>query len=164
MLLKYVTLMNTVLTQCYYSYTQHGDTIILPDGLMPIRYARHQYSGNLRYEAFVRSLDPIKRVNITKEEYVLLKTLVFCYPAAKDISEKGRKILEKEFDRYSQLLLRHMQAQMGAAPGAVKYGQVIAIIEALAHFAEKFKGLHLVFKMGVGAHKKPLQILEEIMD
>uniref|UniRef100_A0A914P8F1 NR LBD domain-containing protein n=1 Tax=Panagrolaimus davidi TaxID=227884 RepID=A0A914P8F1_9BILA len=144
-LLKHVTLMNAILTQCYYSYTNHSDVIMLPDGLTPIRFSLN--SGNLGYDVYCRPIEPLKRINITKEEYVLLKTLVFCYPAANDISDKGKKILEKEFDKYSKLLLNHIQAQIGAAPGAVKYGQVIAILEALTHFSEKKKEHHIMMSM-----------------
>uniref|UniRef100_A0A914PVZ9 NR LBD domain-containing protein n=1 Tax=Panagrolaimus davidi TaxID=227884 RepID=A0A914PVZ9_9BILA len=121
------------------------DVIMLPDGLTPIRFSLN--SGNLGYDVYCRPIEPLKRINITKEEYVLLKTLVFCYPVVKDISDKGRKILEKEFDKYSKLLLNHIQAQLGAAQGAVKYGQVIAILEALTHFSEKKKEHHIMMSM-----------------
>lgn len=70
--------MNTILTQCYYSYAKHSDVIILPDGLTPIKFSLN--GGNLGRDVYCRPIEPLKRINITKEEYVLLKTLVFCYP------------------------------------------------------------------------------------
>lgn len=57
-----------------------------------------------------------------------------------------------------------MQAQLGAAPGAVKYGQVIAILEALTHFSEKKKEHHIMMNMHRLAHTQhpALSILEEV--
>jgi hypothetical protein len=161
-LLKHVLLTNTVLTQCYYSYANHSDAILLPDGVMPIKFQKNH--GNLAFEAFCRSIEPLQRTKITKEEYVLLKTLIFCYPAAKSISDKGRKVLEKEFEHYSKILLHHIQAQLGNASGAVKYAQVIGILEAMTHFSQKHRDLHLIMRMS-HYHKRPeLVILTDAMN
>ena len=84
--------------------------------------------------------------------------------AAKEVSEKGRKILEKEFDRYSQMLLQHLQSKLGSAPGAVKFAHIVSIIEAMAHFSQKHKQHHILMLLLHNFKKPELLVLEEVMN
>jgi len=164
--IRHALLISTVFTQAYYSIVKHSDALVMPDGHMPIRLP-HKHATNLHYEVFCRVIEPIKRVNITQEEYVLLKTIMLCNPVAKGLSEKGRKLLEKEFDRYSKVLLRHMQERLGMAPGAVRYGQIMQVFEAMAHFAQKHRELHVWIQINLGKifknDKNHIRVLEEVL-
>ena len=138
----------------------------MPDGHMPIKIP-NQDPTNLHYEIFCRVLEPIKRMNLTQEEYVLLKTVMLCNPAVKGLSDKGRKLLEKEFERYSKILLHHMQEKLGMAPGAVRYSQIMQVFEAMAHFAQKHREFHVWIQIRLGKvfkdEKNHIRLVEEAL-
>ncbi|KAE9553979.1 hypothetical protein FO519_002796 [Halicephalobus sp. NKZ332] len=164
--IKNALLMSTLLTQAYYSIQGHQDTLTMPDGRMPIQFRREGLT-NLHFEVFCRILEPLKRVDLTHEEYVLLKTLMLCNPAVKEVSERARKILEKEFERYSKILLKHVQGNLGTAPGAVKYAKIMEVFEAMAHFAQKHRELHVWVQMQFGIifrnKKIHIRVLDEVL-
>uniref|UniRef100_A0A914DXY9 Uncharacterized protein n=1 Tax=Acrobeloides nanus TaxID=290746 RepID=A0A914DXY9_9BILA len=54
-------------------------------------------------------------------EYVLLKAIIFCYPAVQNLSEKAQKLLRKQQETYALILLRHLQARHGDIAGAKQY-------------------------------------------
>ena len=157
-------LINTTLTQSYYSFAKHKDTVTLPDGIMPILFSKHAHpSGptNLHLEVFCRVLEPLQRANLTQEEYVLLKAIILCSPSAPDLSNKGKKLLEKEFEKYSKILLKHLQNKLGTKPGAVKYSQVMNIFEAMAHFAQRNREFHTWMSVFLGPAMVLTTVLEE---
>lgn len=131
--------MTTILTQSYYSNLAHSDTLIMPDGGMPLKFLSRYSLTCLHIDVFCRVIEPLRRVDLTQEEYVLLKTIMLCNPAAKELSQKGRKLLQNESERYGKLLLGHMQARLGLEAGAVKYSKLMEIFEAMAHFAQRHR-------------------------
>uniref|UniRef100_A0A7E4WCA0 Nuclear receptor n=1 Tax=Panagrellus redivivus TaxID=6233 RepID=A0A7E4WCA0_PANRE len=142
-------LSTAILTKSYYSYVRNSDAVIYPDGFMPVWLAKldHEELNKLENEVFIRIIQPVKRINLTKEEYVLIKAIIFCNPACNNISDAGHRLLEQESERYSKTLLKYMQSIHGAAKGASRYAQVISIMEAMAYFAERNKEFHLINKM-----------------
>ena len=131
--------MTAILTQSYYSNLAHYDTMIMPDGGIPFKFCSKDTVTRLHIEVFCRVIEPIKRVELTQEEYVLLKTLMLCNPSGEELSPKGRKLLQNESERYGRILLNHMQENLGLGPGAVKYSKVMEIFEAMAHFAQRYR-------------------------
>ncbi|KAE9548135.1 hypothetical protein FO519_008651 [Halicephalobus sp. NKZ332] len=164
--LRNTLLMTTILTQSYYSLLEHKETIIMPDGIMPIiipKITGLPGPTNLHYEVFCRVLEPLKRIDLTQEEYVLLKVIILCSPAASGLSSKGKKLLEKESEKYSKILLKHMQSKLGAQCGAVKYGKLMEIFEAMAHFAQRNREFHVWIGLTLGSKMFKTRILEEAM-
>uniref|UniRef100_A0A914YTS2 NR LBD domain-containing protein n=1 Tax=Panagrolaimus superbus TaxID=310955 RepID=A0A914YTS2_9BILA len=94
---------------------------------------------NIQSVVFEQIVEPIKRISMTKEEYVLLKAMIFCSSKSESISFEGRKILEIEFHRYSKILLNHLQAKYGNSQGAVRYSQILSVLEAMIYFTQKAK-------------------------
>uniref|UniRef100_A0A7E4WC95 Nuclear receptor n=1 Tax=Panagrellus redivivus TaxID=6233 RepID=A0A7E4WC95_PANRE len=152
------TLSTAILTKSYYSHEKKSDSVVYPDGFTPVWLFRHTKNelSKLENEVFIRCIQPITRIGLTKEEYVLIKAIIFCNPACNNISDAGQRLLEKESERYSKTLLRYMQSIHGAAKGASRYAQVISIMEAMAYFAERNKEFHLM-KMLNYNKKKPSQ-------
>uniref|UniRef100_A0A7E4VT37 Nuclear receptor n=1 Tax=Panagrellus redivivus TaxID=6233 RepID=A0A7E4VT37_PANRE len=137
----------TLFTRCYYSYEKRSDVTIYPDGTKPISLFLNtpRCITKLESEVLIRCIQPVKRINLTKEEYLLLKALLFCNPACENISDAGRELLRKESERYSQTLLRYMQSIHGDAKGASRYAQVIAVIEAMFYFAMRTREYQLLW-------------------
>ena len=159
-------LMSSVLTQSYYSNLMHSDTVVAPDGSMPIKYVGNART-HLHEEVFCRVIEPFRRINLTPEEYVLLKAIILCNPAAKNLSDKGRKMLEKESHRYGKLLLKHMQDNLGSGPGALKYANAMQMFESMAYFAQKVRELCVWMMVTFGDicnHSEKFKIANEIMN
>uniref|UniRef100_A0AC34QPW0 Uncharacterized protein n=1 Tax=Panagrolaimus sp. JU765 TaxID=591449 RepID=A0AC34QPW0_9BILA len=170
--IKNVVLMNAMLMEAFYTNLKHKDTVTMPDGMMPILNPHgDDIPTKLQMEVFCRVLEPVKRIGLTFEEYTILKAIMLCTPTADGISQKGRKMLQKESEKYSKLLLRHMQNEFGVKSGATRYSQIMAIFEAMAHFAQRHKELHLLMKMAREAHfqrnsikiPQDMTILEEVL-
>uniref|UniRef100_A0A7E4VP79 Nuclear receptor n=1 Tax=Panagrellus redivivus TaxID=6233 RepID=A0A7E4VP79_PANRE len=170
------TLCTAILTKSYYSYERKSDAVVYPDGFMPLWLAklRSNELNKLENDVFVRIIQPVKRIGLTKEEYVLLKAIIFCNPACNNISDAGQKLLEQESERYSKTLLRYMQSIHGDAKGASRYAQVLLIMEAMAYFADCHKQLHVLIMLQRRQsshhqhhhHKPPnfLQIIQNVME
>uniref|UniRef100_A0A914DZP5 Nuclear receptor n=1 Tax=Acrobeloides nanus TaxID=290746 RepID=A0A914DZP5_9BILA len=94
-----------------------------------------------------RVLDPFRRVNITEKEYVLLKTLIYCYNAIPELSQYAREILQREANKYSQLLLRYLQLEYGEFQGASKYAELISLISVFFNMAERHRQMYLLNKI-----------------
>uniref|UniRef100_A0AC34F7S0 NR LBD domain-containing protein n=1 Tax=Panagrolaimus sp. ES5 TaxID=591445 RepID=A0AC34F7S0_9BILA len=135
-LLKSTTLLNSLFTQAYYSFTVSCDALIFPDGSVPCMFTQKH---NIQSGFFEEIVEPIKRIKMTKEEYVLLKTMIFCSSKSEFISVEGSKIIESEFHRYSKLLLNFLQAKYGDSEGAVRYSQILSVLEAMIYFTQKAK-------------------------
>uniref|UniRef100_A0A914CIC7 NR LBD domain-containing protein n=1 Tax=Acrobeloides nanus TaxID=290746 RepID=A0A914CIC7_9BILA len=120
-------------------------------------------------DLYVRVLDPLKRVNLTEKEYVILKTLIYCYNALPDLSEYAKSILQKEADKYSKLLLHYQQMEYGEAKGAQKYAEVITLMGTFFHFAEKHRQIFFLNRVARdiardGFLRARPKLLDEIMN
>uniref|UniRef100_A0AC35GYC3 NR LBD domain-containing protein n=1 Tax=Panagrolaimus sp. PS1159 TaxID=55785 RepID=A0AC35GYC3_9BILA len=135
------------------------DALIFPDGSMPIkRPIIHSHQKDI----FERIVEPVKRIKITKEEYVLLKAIIFCSAKSDTISDEGKKILKIEFHRYSQLLMNHVQAKYGDAPGAVRYSQILSVMEAMIYFTQKGKEFHFFLGTSSRHFRYALPLVDQI--
>uniref|UniRef100_A0A914C6E1 NR LBD domain-containing protein n=1 Tax=Acrobeloides nanus TaxID=290746 RepID=A0A914C6E1_9BILA len=120
-------------------------------------------------ELYIRILEPLKRINLTEKEYVLLKTLIYCYNALTDLSEYARSILQKQADKYSQLLLRYLQLEHGEIKGAQKYAEVISLMGTFFAIAEKHRQVFLLQRLTRECIRKEIymnqrpKLVEEIM-
>uniref|UniRef100_A0A914EDA7 NR LBD domain-containing protein n=1 Tax=Acrobeloides nanus TaxID=290746 RepID=A0A914EDA7_9BILA len=120
-------------------------------------------------DLYVRVFDPLKRVNLTEKEYVILKTLIYCYVALPDLSEYAKSILQKEADKYSQLLLRYQQMEYGKVKGAQKYAEVITLIGTFFNLAEKHRQIFFLNRVARDNSRDEFlearpKFLEEIMN
>ncbi|KAI1699848.1 zinc finger, c4 type (two domains) domain-containing protein [Ditylenchus destructor] len=137
-LLKHATLANAILLQAFYSFQMKSDTFIMPNGFLPIKINVSEMKLLTR-----RGMVTMCRIQMTMEEFVLLKAIIYSHPATHGLSERGRVLLEKECSRYSKTLMKHLQSRMGAAPGAKKYAELVSIIGGLFHGAQELQQIHI---------------------
>ncbi|KAI1693376.1 zinc finger, c4 type (two domains) domain-containing protein [Ditylenchus destructor] len=121
-LLKHATLANAILLQAFYSSQMKWETFIMPNGFVPVK------NNGTDGAAYLPPMAAMSRIQMTMEEFVLLKAIIYSDPAIHGLSEKGRVLLEKECIRYSKTLMKHLQSRMGAAPGAKKYAELVFIV------------------------------------
>lgn len=69
-------------------------------------------------------------------EYVLLKSIIYCYSAIPDLSDDGRILLTEQRESYAKMLLKYLQNQMGEEAGAKRYLEVLSLIPRLFQISE----------------------------
>ncbi|KAK0405267.1 hypothetical protein QR680_017888 [Steinernema hermaphroditum] len=156
-LMKRVAIVNVLLIQAYFSVASNASTIMFPDGVTPIKFRNDP--SNLEVEIYCRMLEPFYRLNLTKEEYVLIKAIILFQAESPDISPEAVEIVEKAREEYSSALLRFMQAKHGAVQGASRYSSAIGMIVSLHMFAQKHRELHLIFRINLRNIRKRLMRL-----
>ncbi|KAI1699310.1 zinc finger, c4 type (two domains) domain-containing protein [Ditylenchus destructor] len=150
-LLKHATLTNEILLVAFYSWQMKSETFITPNGFLPIKNIIVWLPENDRLKGIMermklcslRTMATMFRIQMTMEEYVLLKAVIYSHSAIHGLSERGRVLLEKECNRYSKTLMKHLQSRMGAAPGAKKYAEIIFFIECLYQYAQQIREMHI---------------------
>ncbi|KAI1708551.1 zinc finger, c4 type (two domains) domain-containing protein [Ditylenchus destructor] len=166
-LLKQIILANAILLQAFYSYQMKSETFVMPNGFLPNKPPKADGGKGLseireRLKLIsCRAMELISRLRMTMQEFVLLKAVIYSHSAIHGLSERGRVLLEKESNRYSKALMKHLQSRMGAAPGAKKYAEVISLVDCLFHAAQRHREIH-VYVGTLGAHAGP-PYMETIM-
>ncbi|KAH7717876.1 Protein NHR-36 [Aphelenchoides avenae] len=164
-LLRHVGLVNAALTEAFYTTEMKASTMTFPNGMQPLVIRQNKRRGprgsaipeHLDYECTCRILDPLTRVGLTTEEYVLLKALIYCLDIP-DLSPNARKLLGEQSREYAKILLRHMQSNFGEAAGAKKYVEVVSLVDAFVHFAQKIREMYCLL-FATGPRREPSVIL-----
>ncbi|KAH7720064.1 Protein NHR-36 [Aphelenchoides avenae] len=164
-LLSYNLLSNLTLMRAFYSADKQSSVMIYPDGSLPI--FPFVLTG-LEDEVYCRVLEPLKRVDLAIEEYVLLKAISYCNAGVEGLSQRARMVLSAERERYASALLKHLQRKHGRERGAVKYAEVIALVETYYYFGQRFHDhmlrVELVLRTsGRLRLRGKLQMIEDIM-
>ncbi|KAI1718738.1 ligand-binding domain of nuclear hormone receptor domain-containing protein [Ditylenchus destructor] len=152
-LLKHIAIANTVLVQAFYSCQLHADTLTMPNGFSPIKStfwktqvlddSNRQRFSTLKDAIYCRIMEPFLRVGLTMEEFVLLKAIIYSHSAISELSHRGRTLLEKECERYSKVLMRHLQCHMGSIAGARKYAEIISLVDCIFRSAQHQREFHV---------------------
>ncbi|KAI1703705.1 zinc finger, c4 type (two domains) domain-containing protein [Ditylenchus destructor] len=150
-LLKDAILTNTILLAAFYSSQMKSETFIMPDGFSPIKNGMFLLPNDVRLKGMMErvqiitclTMEAMFRIQMTMEEFVLLKAIIYSHSAIHGLSERGRVLLEKESIRYSRTLMKHLQSRMGAAPGAKKYAEIVFFVGGLFHSAQKVRQVHI---------------------
>ncbi|KAI1712699.1 zinc finger, c4 type (two domains) domain-containing protein [Ditylenchus destructor] len=144
-LLKQIIPANALLLEAFYSCQMKSETFVFPNGFLPTFHAETQYSRirDMIKLFSCRTMVPISRIQMTMEEFVLLKAIIYSHSAIHGLSERGRVLLEKESVRYSKTLMKHLQSRMGAAPGAKKYAEIVSFVGVLFHGAQRLREVHV---------------------
>ncbi|KAI1712694.1 zinc finger, c4 type (two domains) domain-containing protein [Ditylenchus destructor] len=145
-LLKHAILANTVLLEAFYSYEMKSEILVMPNGFLPTKPSKDDLPKEIREIIFQRScraMVVISRIQMTMEEFVLVKAVIYSHSPIRGLSERGRVLLEKESVRYSKTLMKHLQSRMGAAPGAKKYAEITFYIGRLFYGAQQLRETHV---------------------
>ncbi|KAH7717875.1 Protein NHR-36 [Aphelenchoides avenae] len=164
-LLRHVALVNATITEAFYTLEHHADTITVPNGLQPMAMRQRRRWSTLdvspvqplEYDVFCRVLDPLKRIGLTTEEYVLLKALIYCLGVT-CLSSNARTTQRRASQKYSKILLRRMQSNLGEAAGAKKYAEALSLVDAFLHFTQKIRQFYLLM-FAAEPQREPSSIL-----
>ncbi|KAI1691381.1 ligand-binding domain of nuclear hormone receptor domain-containing protein [Ditylenchus destructor] len=132
-LLKQAILANALLLEAFYSWQMKSETLIMPIVLSK-NYGSKRITNRMMLIS-CRTMAAMSRIQMTMEEFVLLRAIIYSHSAIHGLSERGRVLLEKESIRYSRTLMKHLQSRMGAASGAKKYAEIVSFVGCLFHGA-----------------------------
>ncbi|KAI6195803.1 hypothetical protein M3Y94_01031100 [Aphelenchoides besseyi] len=158
-LVMHVVLVNTALSEAFYSYTQNSQSIIYPThdtplagraAMVPNVHRKFPDLLPIEYDVFVRHIETLSRVLPEPEDYCLLKAMIYSHAETPGLSDYARELLEQSRELYSTALRRRLQAKLGTLPGARKYADLVNMIESFFHFAQKKRELHVF----IGIHEK----------
>uniref|UniRef100_A0A915D1V7 NR LBD domain-containing protein n=1 Tax=Ditylenchus dipsaci TaxID=166011 RepID=A0A915D1V7_9BILA len=130
-LVRHVSLINSYLTDTYYSYELKSDKVMFASKwctkLNPEKIPKEMAKCSTESAL----MNPIWKVELTKEEFVLIKALIYSNSAIGDIELCDKKLLQKESEHYSKILLQHLQLKMGIMPGAKRFAEILAYMNTL---------------------------------
>ncbi|KAI1699844.1 zinc finger, c4 type (two domains) domain-containing protein [Ditylenchus destructor] len=141
-MLKHMILANAILLEAFYSCQMKSETFITPSGFLPIKPSKkYRVKGTMEMmkQLTCRAMTAMSRIQMTMEEFVLLKAIINSHSAIHGLSDRGRVLLEKESIRYSRTLMKHLQSRLGAAPGAKKYAEIVFSIGCLFQCAQQLR-------------------------
>ncbi|KAI6193114.1 hypothetical protein M3Y96_00984000 [Aphelenchoides besseyi] len=162
-LVMHVVLVNTALSEAFYSYNQNSRSIIYPNRETPLS-GRAELVPNvsrkfpellpIEYDVFIRHIETLARVVPDVEDYCLLKAVIYSHAETPGLSDYARELLEQSREIYSTALRRRLQVKLGTLPGAQKYANLVNMIESFFHFAQKKRELYVF----IGIHEKTFQL------
>ncbi|KAL3122261.1 hypothetical protein niasHT_005584 [Heterodera trifolii] len=136
-----------VLCCSFYSVQQNCDVWCTPDGLMPIKTFEHSYykqdsvvmgMGN---KLLRNAVQPFARLKLIDEEFLLIRAIIYSHMVSPGLSEQAQKLLYSEAEKYSALLMSLVQINYGPAPGALRYVELMGLIDGLFNTGVKYRQL-----------------------
>uniref|UniRef100_A0A915N0N5 NR LBD domain-containing protein n=1 Tax=Meloidogyne javanica TaxID=6303 RepID=A0A915N0N5_MELJA len=142
-LLTQITMPLSILLLAYYSYTKKYNTVILPSGIsMAFGFSGEYYKGDetiakLSKKVFTDSMEQFTQVQLTEEEYVLLRAIIFCHSFTDGLSKQGKELLLNESEKYSKILMKILQNRHGDLAGARRFTECVQLIQACFFFGHQ---------------------------
>ncbi|PIO73778.1 Ligand-binding domain of nuclear hormone receptor [Teladorsagia circumcincta] len=163
-LLKSVILQCFNVTQAFFSYEQKADSVIHPDGTVPLFFPAVILDNiSIGNEFFKIAIEPLIRHKFDKKEYVLLKALLLCNATVDGLSPDGQRILAAERSRFNSTLLSYCMATHGATNAPAHYAALLSMVDILHRQAKVQKDLHVIINMQ-RSRICDIPLIEEIMD
>ncbi|KAL3088425.1 hypothetical protein niasHS_009876 [Heterodera schachtii] len=88
------------------------------------------------------ALEPFVRLKLSTEEFVLIRAIIYSHMVTPGLSDQAQKMLFVEAEKYSSLLMRLLQTNYGPPAGALRYVELMGLIEFL--FIAGVKGRQLL--------------------
>ncbi|KAL3088733.1 hypothetical protein niasHS_008952 [Heterodera schachtii] len=134
-----------VLCNSFYSVQQRCDVLCTPDGLMPFKMAESSFYKQdsvaiqmgdkmMRY-----SVQPFARLKLINEEFVLVRAIIYSHMVSPGLSDQAQKLLRSEAEKYAALLMSVVQTNYGPAPGALRYMELMGLIECIFNTGAKYR-------------------------
>ncbi|KAL3111197.1 hypothetical protein niasHT_011558 [Heterodera trifolii] len=141
-----------VLSKSFYSQSvqQNSDVICDPSsGVIAINtitnscFNEDSVIMKMGDQLLFKAVQPFSRLKLSTEEFVLVRAIV--YSVTPGLSDHGQKLLFTEAEKYSSLLMRNLQMNYGPAPGALRYVELMGMIECLFNTGANLRQLLTYF-------------------
>ncbi|GMT22587.1 hypothetical protein PFISCL1PPCAC_13884, partial [Pristionchus fissidentatus] len=119
-LARHVVAMSNYVTLAFFSIENGSNCTLHPDGTLPHDGkvpTEHAFEGQLHHGV----IQLLRRLDMDKKEYVLLKALIVCNPAIEDLSLSHKDKLEDEREMYAKSLMSYVMWRRGPTKGPAAY-------------------------------------------
>ncbi|KAL3119823.1 hypothetical protein niasHT_005883 [Heterodera trifolii] len=136
-----------VLCNSFYSVQQNCDVLCTPDGLMPIKmavnsfYKQDSVAIQMGDKMMRNAVQPFARLKLISEEFVLVRAIIYAHMVSPGLSDPAQKLLRSEAEKYAALLMSVVQANYGPAVGALRYMELMGMIECIFNTGAKHRQL-----------------------
>uniref|UniRef100_A0A915P6R4 Nuclear receptor n=1 Tax=Meloidogyne floridensis TaxID=298350 RepID=A0A915P6R4_9BILA len=143
-----------VFSQLYYSLNIHGSEILIfPNGFSPSLFPTH---SKLTHLIFYKHIIKMKEFNLSREEFLIIRTLIFLHTglsinkyiqryiqilAKSDLSMIGYEIVQTEIEKLSKALMFYECRKWGDPGGAGRFVNLMMTLNA----AFQFEKTHRIF-------------------
>ncbi|KAL3084411.1 hypothetical protein niasHS_008566 [Heterodera schachtii] len=137
-----------VLCSSFYSVQQKCDVLCTPDGVMPIKifedsfFKQDSIAMGMGEKLFCNAVQPFVRLKLSNEEFVLIRAIIYSHMVSPGLSDQAQKLLYFEAEKYSALLMSFLQTNYGPAAGALRYVELMGLIECLFNTGAKYRQMH----------------------
>ncbi|KAL3094637.1 hypothetical protein niasHT_023951 [Heterodera trifolii] len=114
-----------VLCCSFYSVQQNCDVCVMRMGNKLLRNA----------------VQPFARLKLIDEEFLLIRAIIYSHMVSPGLSEQAEKLLFNEAEKYSALLMSLVQINYGPSPGALRYVELMGLIDGLFNTGAKYRQL-----------------------
>ncbi|KAL3104288.1 hypothetical protein niasHS_000058 [Heterodera schachtii] len=91
---------------------------------------------------FCNAVQPFVRLKLSNEEFVLIRAIIYSHMVSPGLSDQAQKLLYFEAEKYSALLMSFLQTNYGPAAGAIRYVELMGLIECLFNTGAKHRQLN----------------------
>ncbi|KAL3101731.1 hypothetical protein niasHT_022933 [Heterodera trifolii] len=136
-----------VLCVGFYSVQQNCDVFCTPNGLMLITtFANSNFNQDpvamrMGDKLLCKAMEPFVRLKLSTEEFVLIRAIIYSHMVTPGLSDQAQKMLFIEAEKYSLLLMRLLQINYGPPAGALRYVELMGLIEFLFNAGVKNRQL-----------------------
>ncbi|KAL3071531.1 hypothetical protein niasHT_031895 [Heterodera trifolii] len=131
----------------FYSVQQNCDIVCNPSGVLTINIFANTYYNEdpvamgMGHTLLCKAIEPFRRLKLSTEEFVLIRAIIYSHMVSPGLSDQAQKLLFTEAEKYSSLLMNIVQINYGAAPGALRYVELMGLIEGLFNMGAKHRQL-----------------------
>ncbi|KAL3084413.1 hypothetical protein niasHS_008568 [Heterodera schachtii] len=136
-----------VLCSSFYSVQQNCDVWCSPDGAILIEiFANSFYKHDTIVMGMVDKLlrnavQTFVRLKLVNEEFVIIRAIIYSHMVSPGLSDQAQKLLRSEAEKYAALLMSVVQTNYGPAAGALRYVELMGLIECLFNAGAKHRQL-----------------------
>ncbi|KAL3110257.1 hypothetical protein niasHT_014975 [Heterodera trifolii] len=90
---------------------------------------------------FCNAIQPFISLKLINEEFVLIRAIIYSHMVSPGLSDQAQKLLYNEAEKYSAVLMSFLQTNYGPAAGALRYVELMGLIECLFNAGAKYRRL-----------------------
>ncbi|KAK0405264.1 hypothetical protein QR680_017887 [Steinernema hermaphroditum] len=165
-ILKTALITNRLFAEAFFSFQVNSDSIVFPDGVKPLDLLKYVMT-DIYIECFKNVMEPLIRYKPSKQEYVICKAIIALNAECPNISRETSEILDAARKQYTDVLLRLCQRENGDVGGAVRFGNLMGLIQTMHAYGEKFNRLRTLFLLYLRSklpQRKPSKLAESLFN
>ncbi|KAL3090801.1 hypothetical protein niasHT_021291 [Heterodera trifolii] len=145
-------ILTAVFNKTFYSCVNcpNAETLILPNGFSPIFLG----TSDLAIRVFCEPIKCFKEINLSIEEFVLLRGMILLQHASVDIAPSSHQILQDEIENFTSILMDYEKIKFGHVMGAKRFAELMFFLIRATKFSIQHRNLVLLFMTTMAQQQK----------